>query len=233
MRLMKYWFLEDSFNMMKRMGMRDMMNLCELLVMKTFKKGSEIHQQFEEDHLIYFIKKGHVKIGKKEGDEFTMKYVLGKGNIFGESKITSGEDDEPYSAIAMSECIICFIEVDRMEELMLQYPKLHNSILKLAGFKFKKIERRLDDIIYKDADTRIKDFLFDFVKENGTSDNEWRAAKNIFSHSDIAKLTSTSRQTVNNVISSLRKDGEITYDRKEVRVFAEHMADAELLKDGD
>jgi len=166
MRLMKYWFLEESFNMMKRIGMRDMMNLCELLVMKTYKKGSEIHEQFEEDHLIYFIKKGHVKIGVKDEDDFSLKYTLGKGNIFGESKITHGEPSDHYTAVAMSDCVICFIEVDRMEELMRQYPKLHNSILKIAGLKFRKIERRLDDILYKDADTRIRDFLFDYVKEN-------------------------------------------------------------------
>lgn len=205
--------------MMKRVGMRDMMNLCELLVMKTYRKGSDIHEQFEADHLIYFIKKGHVKIGVKEDEEFSLKYVLGKGNIFGESKITMGEESTPYTAVAMSECIICFIEVARMEELMEQYPRLHNSVLKLAGLKFKKIERRLDDILYKDAQTRIKDFLFDFVKENGTSVDGSIIAKNIFSHSEIAKLTSTSRQTVNNVISVLRKSNQLDYDRKEIRLF--------------
>lgn len=221
MRLMKYWFLEESFNMMKRMGMRDMMNLCEILVMKNFKKGTEIHEQFDQNHLIYFIKKGHVKIGIKEGDEFTMKYVLGKGNIFGESKITTGEESNPYSAVAMSDCLICFIEVERMEEMMEQYPKLHNSILKIAGLKFKRIERRLDDIIYKDADSRIKDFLVDFVNENGEVEGNVKSAKNIFSHKEIAKLTSTSRQTVNNVISTLRKKGEIEYDRKEIKLISE------------
>lgn len=219
MRLMKYWFLEESFNMMKRIGMRDMMNLCELLVMKTYKKGSEIHEQFEDDHLIYFIKKGHVKIGQKDGDEFKLKYTLGKGNIFGESKITTGEESAPYTAIAMSDCVICFIEIDRMEELMSQYPKLHNSVLKIAGLKFKRIERRLDDVLYKDADTRIRDFLHDFVKENAEEENRL-IAKNIFSHSEIAKLTSTSRQTVNNAISRMRKSGEINYSTKEIELIS-------------
>lgn len=214
---MKYWFLEESFNMMKRIGMRDMMNLCELLVMKTYTKGSEIHEPFEEDHLIYFIKKGHVKIGRVENEVFDLRYTLGKGNIFGESKITTGEETDPYAAIAMSDCVICFIEIDRMEELMTQYPKLHNSILKIAGLKFRKIERRLDDILYKDAETRITDFLFDFVKEN-TENEERLVSKNIFSHSEIAKLTSTSRQTVNNVISKLRKGGVITYSQKEISI---------------
>ena len=64
--------------MMKRIGMRNMMKVCDLLIMKNFKKGAEIHQPFEEDHLIYFIKKGHVKIGKKEQGNFKLEYVTGQ-----------------------------------------------------------------------------------------------------------------------------------------------------------
>ncbi|MEM7299261.1 MAG: Crp/Fnr family transcriptional regulator [Bacteroidota bacterium] len=213
---MKYWFLEESFNMMKRMGMRSMMKLCEVLEMKTFKKGEEIHEPFQDDHLIYFIKKGHVKIGRKKDDDFDLKYVLGKGHIFGESKISLGEKEVPYSAIAMSDCVICFIEVGKMEELMVQHSGLHNSILKLTGLKFKKIERRLDDILYKDADTRIRDFIIDYVKEHGEATDQWIKVNNIFSHSDIAKLTSTSRQTVNNLLSRWRSTGDLKYDRKEI-----------------
>jgi CRP/FNR family transcriptional regulator len=224
MRLVKYWFLEESFNMMKRIGMRNMMKVCDLLVMKTFKKGSEIHEPFEEDHLIYFIKKGHVKIGEEKDGKFQLKYVLGKGNIFGESKITYGEESTGYTALAMSDCVICFIEVSRMEQLIETYPKLHNSILKLSGIKFKKIERRLDDILYKDAESRIRDFIYDFVNENGQVDNQWLKADNIFTHSDLAKLTSTSRQTVNNVLTRWRKSGEVRYNRKEIQLLLKHQS---------
>ena len=185
--------------------------------MKTYKKGSEVHEQFEKDHLIYFIKKGHVKIGIKQGDQFAIRYSLGKGNIFGESKVTTGEEGLPYSAIAMSDCTICFIETTRMEELMQQYPRLHNSILKIAGLKFRRIERRLEDVLFKDANARIKDFLFDFVQEHGAHEEDDMIAANIFTHSEIAKLT-TSRQTVNNVISQLRKTDGFYYDRKLIKV---------------
>jgi len=217
MRMVKYWFLEDSFNMMRRVGMFTMMRLCELLEMKTFKKGSRIHEDFKDDHLIYFIKKGHVKIGKQVGEEFHLEQVLKMGNIFGESRVTTGEDPEPYTAIAMSNCVICFIEEDRMEELMERYPKLHSSILKISGLKFRRIERRLTDILYKDAEARIKDFIYDFVQENGKLDDGWMVTPNIFTHKDIAKLTSTSRQTVNNVITKLRKKPGFAYSRQEIK----------------
>lgn len=203
---------------MKRVGMKNMMKLCEELVMQNFSKGSEIRHQSEVRQIIYFIKKGHVKLGVQEGDEFQLKQILGKGSIFGESKITMEEDAEPFTAVAMSNCTICLIEVDQMEELIERYPKLHSSIFKISGLKFRKIERRLDDILYKDAETRIRDFIIDFVNENGVDEDGVKSVKNIFSHSEIAKLTSTSRQTVNNVVSALRKEGEIEYSRREIRL---------------
>ena len=229
MHLVKYWYLEDSFNMMKRLGMRTMMSLCELLVMKSYRKGQVVHEETEDGNMIYFIKEGFVKIGKRneEGEEF-LKYVLGKGHIFGEMKLISGEGNE-YFAYAMDECKICFIETDRMEKMMEAYPRLHNSILKISCLKFNKVERRLDDLLYKDAETRIKEFLLEYVQEHGELKDDEVVAKNIFSQKDIAKLTSTSRQTVNNVVSALRKLGDITYDRKQISVKRELLQISQIL----
>ena len=41
-------------------------------------------------------------------------------------------------------------------------------------------------------------------------------AKNLLSHQDIAHLTNTSRQTVSNVMSKLRKEGLIDYNAKNI-----------------
>ena len=204
--------------MVKSVSMGDMLSLCELMVMKTYKKGSEIHGRFDESNRIYFLTMGHVKIGNWRDDRFLLKYTLGKGNIFGESKIVSGENPLPYSAIAMTDCLVCFIEVNKMEKLIEQFPKLHNFILKIAGLKLRKIETRLEDILYKDAPSRIHDFLFDYVKENAEEEDSRTFARNIFSHNEIAKLTLTSRQTVNNVISQLRESGDLVYSTKEIEM---------------
>ena len=40
--------------------------------------------------------------------------------------------------------------------------------------------------------------------------------KNLLSHKDISQLTSTSRQTVSNVMSKLRREGVIDYNAKEM-----------------
>lgn len=223
MNIVKYWYLEESFNMMTRIGMGEMMKLCHLLVMKTYLKGAYIHDMGQPEETVYFIKKGQVKIGHRdeEGNE-TLRYVLGRGHIFGESKIM-GESGPSYFAKTLSETQICFIEADMMEQLLGKYPRLNNAITKISWKKVSKLERRLEDLLYKDAKTRILDFIKDHVSENGQKgDDGLLEAKNPFSHTDIAKLTSTSRQTVNNVISAHREAGVFEYDRHYIRMKPEN-----------
>ncbi len=221
MNIVKYWYLEDSFNMMKRIGMRQMMKLCDLLVMKTYQTGTLIRDISDSEDTIYFIKKRQVKIGHREANgEETLRYVLGKGHIFGESRIM-GDDETEYFAKTISETQICFVEADMMLELLERYPRLNNVITKISWRKISKMERRLQDLLYKDAKTRILDFLKDHAQESGTLENDEYVAKNPYSHTDIAKLTSTSRQTVNNVISKQRKQGELYYDRGQIRIKVE------------
>lgn len=219
MNIVKYWYLEESFNMMTRIGMGEMMKLCHLLVMKTYMKGAYIHDMGQLEKTVYFIKKGQVKIGHRDeaGNE-TLRYVLGRGHIFGESPIM-GEPGPSYFAKTLSETQICFIDVDMMEQLLGKYPRLNNAITKISWKKVSKMERRLEDLLYKDAKTRILDFLKDHVSENGQKDDTGLyMAKNPYSHTDIAKLTSTSRQTVNNVISAHREAGVFEYDRRSIRM---------------
>ena len=223
MRLVKYWYLEESFNMMKRLGMREMMNLCELLVMKTYRKGVIIREMDQPENIIYFIKKGQVKIGHHDNDgEEKLRYVLGKGHIFGESRIM-GDEQSNYFAKTMSETQLCFIEADMMEKLLEKFPRLNNAVTKISWKKISKLERRLEDLLYKDARTRIIDFLKDYVRENGQEQQGYTVADNPFSHTDIARLTSTSRQTVNNVISLERKEGWLKYDRQQMQIKTENL----------
>ena len=223
MRLVKYWYLEESFNMMKRLGMREMMNLCELLVMKTYRKGAIIREMDQPENIIYFIKKGQVKIGHHDNDgEEKLRYVLGKGHIFGESRIM-GDEQSNYFAKTMSETQLCFIEADMMEKLLEKFPRLNNAVTKISWKKISKLERRLEDLLYKDARTRIIDFLKDYVRENGQEQQGYTVADNPFSHTDIARLTSTSRQTVNNVISLERKEGALKYDRQQMQIKTENL----------
>lgn len=212
--LTKYWFL-DGFNLFKKLGMVTMMRMCEILEMENIDKGTRISLINRNKRSIFFLKKGTVKIVNISTD--TVKYVVKRGNIFGELALYDEESANDEVAYALEDCIVCYIESDRMEELIDKHRSLKNGILKIYGLRIKKLERRLQDLLYKDSYERIMDFISDYLEEFGEEDDTGNLiAKNLLSHKDIANLTNTSRQTVSNVLSLMRKKGLIFYDAQTI-----------------
>jgi len=77
----KYWFLE-GFNLFKKLGMFNMMKICEILEMDNIEKGQPVELSDNHKNCVFFLKKGTVKIVKSTND--SVKYVVKRGNIFGE-----------------------------------------------------------------------------------------------------------------------------------------------------
>ena len=188
-----------------------MMKICEIFEMDNIEKGKSIDLKDKYNNNVFFLKKGSVKIVSTTNN--TVKYVVKRGNIFGELVLFNKEDATEEVAYALEDCVICHIEPDQMKQLMEKHKSLKNGILKIYGTRIKKLERRLHSLLYKDSATRIKEFVSDYLEEFGETSEEGNLiAKNLLSHKDVANLTNTSRQTVSNVLSTMRKDGLIDYN---------------------
>ncbi|WP_298544545.1 Crp/Fnr family transcriptional regulator [uncultured Aquimarina sp.] len=212
----KYWFLE-GFNLFNKLGRITMMRMCEILEMDSIDKGTTIQLLNNDKKSIFFLKKGTVKIIDTVNKN--VKYIVKKGHIFGELSLYNEQAAVEEQAIALEDCIVCYIESERMESIMEKHKSLKNGVLKVYGLRIKKLERRLQDLLYKDSTTRIKEFIFDYIQEFGEEKNTRIIAKNLLSHKDIANLTNTSRQTVSNVLSSLRKNNIIAYNSQNISLF--------------
>ena len=192
-----------------------MMRMCEILEMDNIQKGNTIHLNNKDQKSVFFLKKGTIKIVDTETQN--VKYILKKGNIFGELSLYNKETNTPEQAVALEDSIVCFIESDHMEQIMEKHRSLKNGVLKIYGIRIKKLERRLYDLLYKDSTTRIREFIIDYIKEFGVSNDKGSLiAKNLLTHKDIANLTNTSRQTVSNVLSKMRKSKIIDYNSQNI-----------------
>jgi len=188
-----------------------MMRICEILEMDNIEKGRAIELSDTHKDSVFFLKKGSVKIVNTTNN--TVKYVVKRGNIFGELALYDKKAATEEVAYALEDCVICYIESEQMEELMEKHKSLKNGVLKIYGLRIQKLERRLHDLLYKDSATRIREFISDYLEDFGeVNENGKLIAKNLLSHKEIANLTNTSRQTVSNVLSTMRKEGMIDYD---------------------
>lgn len=214
------WYLED-------------VNLFNLLCphkLKAYKTehdfttyGKEDYIYFEEDsaNKVYLIEKGKVKIGyyTEDGEEM-VKSILSTGELFGEKAIL-GEDKRDEFAISMdSTTSICPVGVDTMHDLMRDNRSFSFRVYKLIGFRIKRLERRLELIMFKDAETRVEEFLKELAIEYGyccpnTGDT---VIKHPYTQKDIANLIGTSRPTFNSIMNKFKELKRIDFSRNEIRL---------------
>ena len=69
-------------------------------------------------------------------------------------------------------------------------------------------------LVFKDAKSRIIEFLIDEAELKGQKVGFETLVKNMLTHQDISRLTATSRQTVTTVLNELREANIINFDRK-------------------
>ncbi len=213
----KYWHL-SQFQLSKRLSRNEMINMCNSLVMDRFKRGLQIGHGNNVTKNVYFLKKGTVKIVRLcgNGEEITTD-IIKKGDLFGILGLVHGENEDDY-AVAMEDSVICTIDAKTLQMMMTENQDLNNYIFKLAGIRIKKLERRLESLIYKDAKTRIQEFIFDYLNEFGHESGEFIATDFLLTNKDIGRLTSTSRQTVNKTLNNLKIKGIIYFDNKSLQI---------------
>ena len=180
-----------------------------------FKKNDYIYFEDEPSKYIYLIASGRVKIGsyKDDGTE-VVKAILGSGEIFGELALAGEERRQDYAMALDDNTAVCPMSIQAMQELMAKNRPLNLKIIKLIGIRIKKLERRIDSLIFKDAKTRIIEFLREMAIEKGKKVGFEVMFRNYLTHKDIASLTGTSRQTVTTVLNELKEKNLINFDRR-------------------
>ncbi|WP_299781969.1 Crp/Fnr family transcriptional regulator [uncultured Formosa sp.] len=214
------WFFEDVnlFNM-----------LCPHKF-KAYKKGhsfSEYRKKdyiyFEEDasNKIFLIEKGKVKIGyyNEDGEE-VVKAILAKGELFGEKAILGESKRDEFAQSLDNTTSICPIGVDTMYDLMRDNQPFSFKVYKFIGLKFKKLERRLQLLLFKDSKTRLIEFLAELCADSGYNCPETgdTVICHHYTQSDIASLIGTSRPTLNILLNELKEENYLEFHRKEIRI---------------
>ena len=227
-------YLTNTINYMKTLWVFEDVNLFKVLCPHKFKAYKADHEfdayrkkdyiYFEEDsaNKVYLIEKGKVKIGyySEEGDEI-IKAILTRGQLFGEKAILGEEKRNEFAQSIDNATSICPIGVQTMHDLMRNNQTFSFKVYKFIGLKFKKLERRLQLLLFKDTKTRLLEFLNELCEDYGydcpkTGDH---VIKHPYTQKDIASLIGTSRPTLNVLLNELKEEKVLDFNRKEIRFY--------------
>ncbi|HEY9045154.1 MAG TPA: Crp/Fnr family transcriptional regulator [Ohtaekwangia sp.] len=183
-----------------------------------YKKDQFIYVPEDAASNIYLIVDGRIKIGHylDDGKE-VVSSILTTGEIFGELAL-AGEDRRRDFAQAMCDAVICPLTILELKELMFENRELSLKILKLIGLRLMKLERKLELLVFKDARTRVIEFLKDTAAWKGRKVGFETMIPTKLTHKDIAALTGTSRQTVTTILNELKDQNLINFDRKKILI---------------
>jgi CRP-like cAMP-binding protein len=212
------WFFE-SVNLYNTLCPHKVKAMAGTHTFDHYKKDDFIYFPEQQADHIYMISQGRVKIGRfaTDGKEI-ISAILSVGEIFGELAL-AGEDKRNEFAQSMdADTRICRLSIDELKLLMWEDRELSFKILKLIGLRLMKLERKLESLVFKDARTRIIEFLKDTAAWKGKRVGFETLIPTKLTHKDIAALTGTSRQTVTTILNELKEQNQINFDRKRILI---------------
>lgn len=211
------WYFE-SVDLYQILCPHKVKTMAEKHTYNTYKKDQYIYFPSEQATHIYMIVNGRVKIGhyQETGTE-VITSILTTGEIFGELAL-AGEDVRKDFAQAMESTTICPLSLEELKALMKDNKELSFKLLKLIGLRLMKLERKLELLVFKDARTRVVEFLKDTAAWKGKKVGFETMIPTRLTHKDIAALTGTSRQTVTTILNELKEKNLINFDRKKILI---------------
>jgi len=213
----KIWFLEEV-NLFKILCPHYYAEYKETHKFEVYPKKEFIYFTEESSDKVYLIDKGKVKIGyyTEDGNE-VVKAILSKGEIFGEKSILGETKHNDFAQAISPETSICSISVEELQGLMLENRRLSLKIYKFIGVRLRRLERRIELLLFKDARTRLLEFIAELEEDSGKKlANGDVLIKHSFTQKDMASLLGISRPSLNILMNTLKEENFLDFHRNEI-----------------
>ncbi len=185
---------------------------------KSFNGGQMIFRPSSEPHSLFLLKDGAVRIYRVsgEGSEATFGYVR-PGEVFGELAAITGRSRESY-AEAVGHAVVWQIPIDLFRKLMGSRPGIGRAVAKQVGDRLKRIESRVEGLMFRDARTRLAIILRELGDHFGIDGEGGIEIDGDFTQSELATLVGCSRQTLNQCLRDLGEQGLAEMKRRRLRL---------------
>lgn len=197
--------------------------VASVAAFRTFRKKTVVFHEGDVLEAVYFIRRGMVKTFKtdEEGREHIVS-LLGAGEMFPHTALF-GASVCPATATALVDTDMAVFALKPFERLLLEAPAVAAHVIRALGEKIRDLQQKLQQLTGFDVRRRIVSFLLHAAETHGRSEGEGVRLNWPLTHQELADMLGTSRETVNRVLSDLRREGHLEFDRQSLvlRRFAE------------
>jgi CRP/FNR family transcriptional regulator len=226
-RPVKYELLEES-RIFAGLDPRQLQRVDELTAMTRCERGKVFFSPEDSPGTIYFLKEGRVRLYRRtpEGKQLTVA-VLDRGTVFGESSLI-GQSHAGVYAEADEECLLCVMPAGHLEVLIGEVPQVGLNLLQFVGQRLQRTTELAEEVAYWSVRRRLVRTILDLDERYGHPTlGGGRIVNKTFTQSDLAEMCGSTRETVAELMSALKKQGVLGTRRR--RIVIEDLAALQAL----
>ena len=169
----------------------------------------QLFRQGDSCTQIYCLIRGFVHIERltEDGDDFTVR-VVGRGDVFGDESLFD-KTVHSRSATALDDCIVAACRADTVKALCMRYPLLGLNIARCLQERHDLVLNRLQRMAFSRAGENLLTLLRELAAECGVREACGTRLEVVLTHTQLATLIGTTRETVSYELGKLERNGHV------------------------
>lgn len=192
---------------------------ASVMKVKTVYRGETLNYGGGEFSKVYLLIQGKVKIAEfnEESNEL-IKDIITAPDIFGDLSMEGHPSMDEYAEALTANTLVCAFLVSDFKKLLHDNPVMAISYAYMVNRKLHRLENRHADLVFRDTKARLIRFIKNWAQTDGNKMGDKIILNNYLTHTDIANVIATSRQSVNVLLNELRDSGLLFYNRKKIEL---------------
>ena len=193
-------------------------SLAEAVTLKKYKKRDIIYLPGDQREGIFLLHKGKVKESRlsEDGRELTMEIYKDR-DIFGEHALIEGGERQSMTS-ALESSYISQISNSQMQALMKKIPTLSYNIAKLMGLRRMSLEKKVEDLVFRDVPSRLAKLLLNLAHKYGVELGRSILINAKLSQQELGNLIGSTRETTSHFLNQFRRVGFIDFDKRVINI---------------
>lgn len=185
---------------------------------RSYSRKSNIFQYNDSSDEAYVVESGRARIYKltPEGKEITFQ-IVNPGEGLGLAELFINSRRVRY-AQAMCKTTLWVMKKEQLFEHFFSSKELCLNLLWILHQQVLRYQNIFEDLAILPVRDRIIKFLVRLCKDQGKTVQDYTVIDFPITHEEIAQLVGSSRQTVTFILNELRKEGILTWERKQIKI---------------
>ncbi|MCY8272733.1 Crp/Fnr family transcriptional regulator [Bacillus sonorensis] len=180
---------------------------------RKIRQNTYLFQEGMDAEELYLIQSGLVQIGKltSDGKELTLR-MCKKNDIVGELTLFTDEAKYMLSAKILSDGEVLVINKEKLEKELIQNGALTFEFMKWMSTHLRKIQSKIRDLLLNGKKGALYSTLIRLANSYGITRSDGILINIVLTNQDLAKFCAAARESVNRMLSDLRKLGVISIE---------------------